>query len=209
MKAAMLLRLYPRAWRERYGEEFLALLHQTGVGWRQVSDVVIAASRERVRALTRGTLSPGVSHQAGRFAGFYSLAWMSVWWIQWMMPIERIQPISFLSLDDHRRLVTSFLISALVSRIVDNWALSDADEVQPPRSTAQAIGALSLVVAVMAVACAGVIPGAVVRIPAAFSAIFTGQWFGRKRGALAALHQTTGPGRPPRPSSITTLGLSA
>lgn len=209
MKPATLLRLYPRTWRERYGEEFIELLKQTGVGWRQVADVGVAASRERLRVATRGGLSAAASHQVARFAGFYSLMWMSVWLLQLLIPDPRVQSIHFRSLDDHRRLVTTFLIGALVGRIVDNWALPDADVAKPHKSTAQVIGAFSTIIAAVATAVLGVVPGAVVQTPIAFCAISTGQWFGRKRGALSAAMMQSGPGRTPPPSSITTLGLSA
>ena len=32
--ARALLRLYPRTWRARYGDEFLALVSDTGLTWR-------------------------------------------------------------------------------------------------------------------------------------------------------------------------------
>lgn len=51
---ARLLRLYPSAWRERYGEELEALVLETRCGdrlpWRVRFDVVRAATRERLRA---------------------------------------------------------------------------------------------------------------------------------------------------------------
>lgn len=47
-----LLRLYPmaypRAWRERYGEEFAALLEDSGGGWRVVLDVVYGGMKMRM-----------------------------------------------------------------------------------------------------------------------------------------------------------------
>jgi hypothetical protein len=49
--AGALLRLYPRAWRERYGDEFLAFVADTGLSWRAVADVVAAATVERMRAV--------------------------------------------------------------------------------------------------------------------------------------------------------------
>jgi hypothetical protein len=49
--ARTLLRLYPRAWRERYGEELLALIDDAGLTWRIVADVIAGATVERVRAL--------------------------------------------------------------------------------------------------------------------------------------------------------------
>jgi hypothetical protein len=43
MTAERLLRLYPRAWRERYGEEFLAVVSDGGLGVQQVIDIVSGA----------------------------------------------------------------------------------------------------------------------------------------------------------------------
>jgi hypothetical protein len=59
--ARALLRLYPRTWRARYGDEFLALIADTGLTWRAAIDVVGAASVERARvliALWRGQAGP-------------------------------------------------------------------------------------------------------------------------------------------------------
>ena len=49
--ARALLRLYPRAWRERYGDEFLGLIDETGLTWRSAVNVVASAVAQRVRAL--------------------------------------------------------------------------------------------------------------------------------------------------------------
>jgi hypothetical protein len=48
--ARWLVRLYPRDWRERYGEEFEALLRDGSGGVRALVDVLCAALRERVMA---------------------------------------------------------------------------------------------------------------------------------------------------------------
>jgi hypothetical protein len=44
--AIALLRLYPRAWRRRYGAEQVALLEETQPGWFKVADVARGALRE-------------------------------------------------------------------------------------------------------------------------------------------------------------------
>jgi hypothetical protein len=49
--ARALLRLYPRAWRERYGDEFLVLIDDAGLTWRTALDVVASAAAERARAI--------------------------------------------------------------------------------------------------------------------------------------------------------------
>jgi hypothetical protein len=43
MKPETLLRLYPRAWRERYGDEFAALLESEPMGFRLLADVIAGA----------------------------------------------------------------------------------------------------------------------------------------------------------------------
>lgn len=46
--ARWLVRLYPRDWRERYGEEFEALLQDSSGGLRALVNVLWSALRERV-----------------------------------------------------------------------------------------------------------------------------------------------------------------
>ena len=60
-----LLRWYPKAWRERYGEEFLALVEDTlggrRPGWRLRLGVVLAGLRERGRRAARAGLGASSS----------------------------------------------------------------------------------------------------------------------------------------------------
>src|SRR5687768_13915943 len=42
-------RLYPRAWRERYGEEFRALIEDVRPGWRELWDVLRGACGMQMR----------------------------------------------------------------------------------------------------------------------------------------------------------------
>jgi hypothetical protein len=51
-----LLRAYPRAWRERYGDELLALLEAEPLTWRVRGDVLRAGLCERLRGSGRGPL---------------------------------------------------------------------------------------------------------------------------------------------------------
>ena len=48
-RGARLLRLFPRAWRERYQDEFLALVEDRPVGLRDVLDIIISAADARLR----------------------------------------------------------------------------------------------------------------------------------------------------------------
>ena len=43
------VRLYPRAWRERYGTEFEALLEDSGLGWRDLPDVLRGALEMQIQ----------------------------------------------------------------------------------------------------------------------------------------------------------------
>ena len=64
--ARALLRLYPRAWRARYGDEFLALVADTGLSWRTLVDVSSAALVERARAIAGAKLWEGDPVVAGQ-----------------------------------------------------------------------------------------------------------------------------------------------
>ncbi len=55
MTARRLLRLYPRAWRDRYGEEFLALVGPGRLGFAQVVNIVSGAIDARVSAEVRAS----------------------------------------------------------------------------------------------------------------------------------------------------------
>ena len=49
--ARTLLRVYPRDWRERYGDELLALVAESGLTWRTAVDIAVVGLVERVRRL--------------------------------------------------------------------------------------------------------------------------------------------------------------
>lgn len=78
----ILLRLYPPAWRERYGAELVELVSDTGLGPRVAVDLVRAAMRERRRSLgtaiaggTTMALGPAWRHPNGwALAGLTILA---------------------------------------------------------------------------------------------------------------------------------------
>lgn len=57
--ARRLVCLYPRAWRARYEDEFVAMLDARGLRWRDLADIVICAGREWMR-LTRVGRALGV-----------------------------------------------------------------------------------------------------------------------------------------------------
>lgn len=64
MSPRTLLRLYPRAWRERYGDEVLALIEQSGGGWRCTANLIIGAAREWART----AIAPAAIGAMGRLA---------------------------------------------------------------------------------------------------------------------------------------------
>ena len=73
-----LLRVYPSAWRARYGDELANLLEEIGGGarmsWRVRLDVVRAGVAERVRVLGLGGLPPRERAREGSLLVLY--AWM-------------------------------------------------------------------------------------------------------------------------------------
>jgi hypothetical protein len=60
----LLLLCYPRSWRQRYGDELLALLSDTQLTPRSALDVAIAGFRQRLHAAAR-SLSGGISVTIG------------------------------------------------------------------------------------------------------------------------------------------------
>jgi len=60
---ARLLRLYPESWRQRYGDEFAALLEAQPASMSTIADVVIGAVAARVKAL-RESAAPGARWDA-------------------------------------------------------------------------------------------------------------------------------------------------
>lgn len=62
--ARRLLLIYPRTWRDRYGDELLVLVADTGLTWRGALDIAGAAIVERGRhllSLSRGTADPAAT----------------------------------------------------------------------------------------------------------------------------------------------------
>jgi hypothetical protein len=55
--ARVLVRLYPRAWRDRYGDEFEALLEDRQIGPRDLADMVWHAASERISPILGGTMN--------------------------------------------------------------------------------------------------------------------------------------------------------
>jgi hypothetical protein len=61
-----LLRFYPRAWRERYGEEFLATVGHDSLGVHQTVDVISAAIDAWLSAdVRRATMASNISPNEG------------------------------------------------------------------------------------------------------------------------------------------------
>jgi hypothetical protein len=60
-----LLRLYPRAWRERYGEEFLATIGPDALGPQQVVDMVSGAIDAWLSADVRRAITPASVARTG------------------------------------------------------------------------------------------------------------------------------------------------
>ena len=76
--ARRLVRLYPRAWRERYGRELEALIVESSggrpAGWRTRADVTLAAVREHAHRLTPGGDPAAERSRAGMLLALW--AWM-------------------------------------------------------------------------------------------------------------------------------------
>ena len=83
MNPRQLLRLYPRAWRERYGDEFLALVESERLRPRLVLDVLCAAAGEWTFAWLRldhlGMLRKGAAIVCGTHIAAWGWACLEGW----------------------------------------------------------------------------------------------------------------------------------
>jgi hypothetical protein len=90
--ARRLLRLYPRAWRERYGEELEALLtdlnENEGLSWRMRVDVARGGLRERLRVCGLG---PGVAPRERAQFGAVLVLWA---WVLFVVAGTWVQKFS-------------------------------------------------------------------------------------------------------------------
>lgn len=91
-RSRLLLRLYPRAWRERYGEELdvllLAIESDGGAGWRARADVVRGALAERLRGWGFGRGVPPYERARG------GLLLVLVAWVAFVIAGVRVQKLS-------------------------------------------------------------------------------------------------------------------
>jgi hypothetical protein len=76
MKSRWLLRLYPRVWRDRYGEEFLSLVESRPLGVAQILDIVRSSFSEHLRS---GVNASRVGVQVRTVLGWYFLSHV-IWW---------------------------------------------------------------------------------------------------------------------------------
>ena len=65
----LITKLYPRAWRNRYGEEFQALLEEVPPGWRPLFNVIWSGLATQVRVWNKGRILTAMAIVGG-VAGF-------------------------------------------------------------------------------------------------------------------------------------------
>ncbi len=82
--ARALIRLYPRPWRARYEDEFVALLEDTGATWHVVVDIVRGVLRERALQAWRAVIGREVgalpplrwTRALGSFTALMAVGWV-------------------------------------------------------------------------------------------------------------------------------------
>jgi hypothetical protein len=200
-----LLRLYPRRWREKYGEEFVALLQQTGVGRRQVLDVMRAAAREWMTAATEALLHPTIARPVRRLIGGYLMSWTSTLFIGW---IGVPRALSIARVEDHAFVAVLLGWAYSVSAVVHWRIFRDVPTDCLDKGAIRLVSALILaVVAITSWPIVSAMSRGFVS-PAWFVINQMGLMVGMPARIEKAMQRTT-PGLTPRPPSITTLGLSA
>jgi hypothetical protein len=82
-----LVRLYPSAWRARYGPEFEALLAQRPPTRRDLVDIVLAAIDARVSPQVGTEATARHAHASDRLAGGAAIAGGLVWFVAFVLTI--------------------------------------------------------------------------------------------------------------------------
>jgi hypothetical protein len=80
-----LLRLYPPAWRERYGEEFAALLEDVPLGPHEVVDVALAALDARLHSAPGPAVVSGPPVLSLRVGGIAAVWGGVLWSMGWLL----------------------------------------------------------------------------------------------------------------------------
>jgi len=79
--SSLLIRLYPAPWRNRYGDEFAALLGERPLGPLDVADILLGAFDAQLRLRGHDT---GIAHGKGfvmslRIGGFAAILGAALW----------------------------------------------------------------------------------------------------------------------------------
>ncbi|MBZ5581507.1 MAG: hypothetical protein LAQ30_04740 [Acidobacteriia bacterium] len=73
------VRLYPAAWRARYGREFEVLLEDIGPGWRDLRNVVWGALKMQISSLSFGKATAALAIAGALVAGFVGVSMRNVY----------------------------------------------------------------------------------------------------------------------------------
>jgi len=86
---SLLIRCYPARWRERYGDEFLALLEERPLGPYDVADILLGALDARLRSRRRGspTTQGRGSPMSLRIGGFAAILGAVLWAVGGLLSI--------------------------------------------------------------------------------------------------------------------------
>ena len=126
--ARHLVRLYPRVWRARYEDEFVALLEARDLGWRELLDVGRGAGREWIRLTLVGrVLAVGLEVWITAIAWSLmvaSIGSLIVGVLRFVLGFESTITLPFLSLE----LAGSFVVQipaaiALAAAVATPWFL--------------------------------------------------------------------------------------
>jgi hypothetical protein len=136
LRAARLLRWYPKAWRERYGGEFtellIAELAERPRSWRRTADIACSGVLARLKSagVTTGVLEPAEQVRAslavvgcavGLFLAFAVATWsqLSIAW-QWSRPDT---PLTAVAMTAMSALLLLFVFLALLAAVPIVWSV--------------------------------------------------------------------------------------
>lgn len=88
----LLLRCYPARWRDRYGEEFAAILAERPLGPFDVADVLLGALDAQLHLRGRGAVDPsaGMPDMSSRIGGWASIAGGITWLLVFFLSVTQV-----------------------------------------------------------------------------------------------------------------------
>ena len=133
----LVTKIYPRAWRDHYGEEFEALLKEVPPGWRPFFDVLRGGLAMQFRMWNAGRILAAMAIAGSMTGLFTSMAvpkqYASDAVIQQTFPVFESAPAAHQAVSNRLNdLVQTVLSQPSLARIIDQFGLYESERAKAP-----------------------------------------------------------------------------